>query len=145
MSSFLPFSLSFINLQNIIFIITSVIDIIAVSIIAISIIQIIFYLLKYNHKSLHLLQESFFSNSIIVKRNFISGLLLALEFEAANAILKMGVFASLIISQFEPSSSTSISTTTISDNFINNFIIFIIVLSVRIVINQSLRRFNQKI
>jgi hypothetical protein len=32
----------------------------------------------------------------IAKENFIRGLLLALEFESANAILKMGVFTSIL-------------------------------------------------
>ena len=142
--SLLLFSLSSINIENIIFIITSVIDIIAVSIIAISVIQIIYIFLKHNRKSFQLLQQrqsSSISNSNNIKRNFfISGLLLALEFEAANAILKMSVFTSIVIDK----SSTSTSTT-VSDNFMNNFIIFILVLSIRIAINQSLRRFNKNV
>jgi uncharacterized membrane protein len=142
--SLLLFSLSSINIENIIFIITSVIDIIAVSIIAISVIQIIYIFLKHNRKSFQLLQQrqsSSISNLNNIKRNFfISGLLLALEFEAANAILKMGVFTSIVIDK----SSTSTSTT-ISDNFMNKFIIFILVLSIRIAINQSLRRFNKNV
>jgi hypothetical protein len=46
------------------------------------------------------------------KGEFIKGLLLALEFESANAILKMGVF-------------TSIITGTITTFNLNNFIFFI--------------------
>lgn len=128
--SFSPF-----NIENITFVITSIIDIIAITIIAITVIQVILYFFKYNLKSL---LSSSNSNSKNIKRIFISGLLLALEFEAANAILKMGVFTFLAIDI----SSLSLSTT--SDNFVNNFIIFVIVLSIRIAINQSLRFENKK-
>jgi hypothetical protein len=134
---FILFSLSSINTENIFFLITYIIDIIAISVISISVIQTIFYLLKYNLKSFQLVQQSSISNSNIIKRNFISGLLLALEFEAANAILKMGVFTSFVIDQ-------SSSSSTLSDNFINNFVIFIMVLFIRIAINHSFARFHTK-
>lgn len=73
----------------------------------------------------------------MIKKNFIKGLLLALELESANAILKMGIFTSLITqsSSFSLLSSSSVS------NF-NNFIFFVAVLSLRIAINQTLRRFS---
>jgi hypothetical protein len=131
---FLPFSS--INFENITFIITSIIDIIAITIIAITIIQIIIYFFKYNVKSLVISSSN--SDSTNIKKIFISGLLLALEFEAANAILKMGVYTSLAIDKSVLSSST------ISDDFINNFIIFIMILSIRVAINQSLRRFGDR-
>ena len=71
----------------------------------------------------------------IIKKNFIRGLLLALELESANAILKMGIFTSLITqSSPSPPSPSSLF------NF-NNFIFFVAVLSLRIAINQTLRRF----
>ena len=128
--------LSYINIEDIIFTITSLIDIIAVSVIAISVIQTIYYLSLHNFKSiLSSAKTKSISNSNIIQRNFITGLILALEFEAANTILKMGVFTSLVIDK---------SSSTISDNFINNFIIFVMVISIRIAIKQSLGRFNKR-
>lgn len=137
LSFFLVLSLllSYINIEDIIFTITLVIDIIAVSVIAVSVIQTIYYLSIYNFKSiLSSAKTTSISNSNIIQRNFITGLMLALEFEAANTILKMGVFTSLVIDK---------SSTTLSDSFINNFIIFVMVISIRIAIKQSLRRFNK--
>ena len=64
-------------------------------------------------------------------KGFICSLLLALELESANAILKMGMF---IINNTNIDSQAS--------QEINNFIFFVSVLSVRITINQTLRRFN---
>ena len=127
--------LSYINIEDIIFTITLVIDIIAVSVIAVSVIQTIYYLSLYNFKSiLSSAKTTSISNSNIIQRNFITGLMLALEFEAANTILKMGVYTSLVIDKS--------SSTTISDIFITNFIIFVMVISIRIAIKQSLRRFH---
>jgi hypothetical protein len=68
----------------------------------------------------------------VIKENFIKGLLLALELESANAILKIGVFTSSLVGI-----STTASTSTFS---INNFIFFVGIFSVRIAINQTLRR-----
>jgi uncharacterized membrane protein len=128
--------LSYINIENIIFTITSLLDIIAVSVIAVSVIQTIYYLSIYNFKSiLSSAKTKSISNSNNIKRNFITGLILALEFEAANTILKMGIFTSLVIDKSSP---------TISDNFINNFIIFVMVISIRIAIKQSLGRFKKR-
>ncbi len=128
--------LSYINIEDIIFTITSLIDIIAVSVIAVSVIQTIYYLSIYNFKSiLSSAKTKSISNSNIIQRNFITGLILALEFEAANTILKIGIFASLVKDK---------SSSTISDNFINNFIIFVMVISIRIAIKQSLGRFNKR-
>jgi hypothetical protein len=67
----------------------------------------------------------------IAKENFIKGLLLALELESGNAILKLGIFTSIMT-----------GTITASTLNMNNFIFFIGVLSVRIGINQTLRRFS---
>ena len=127
--------LSYINIEDITFTITSLIDIIAVSVIAVSIIQTIYYLSIYNFKSILLSTKTkTISNSNVIQRNFITGLILALEFEAANTILKMGVFTSLVIDK---------SSSTLSDNFINNFIIFVMVISIRIAIRRFLR-FNKR-
>jgi hypothetical protein len=125
-----------INIEDIIFTITLVIDIMAISVIAVSVIQTIYYLSIYNFKSiLSSAKTTSISNSNIIQRNFITGLILALEFEAANTILKMGVFTSLVIDN---------SSSTLSYNFINNFIIFVMVISIRIAIKQSLGRFNKR-
>jgi hypothetical protein len=69
-------------------------------------------------------------NNITIK-NFIKSLLLALEMESANAVLKMGMFTIN-----NPNVDSHVSQNT------NNFIFFVAVLSVRIAINQTLRRFN---
>lgn len=63
-------------------------------------------------------------------RTLIRGLLLALEFESASAIIKLGIFTTNI---------------TVADPIgynIENFLFFVSVLTLRIVINQSLKRFN---
>lgn len=70
----------------------------------------------------------------VVKENLIRGLLLALELESANAILKMGVFTSNLVGI----STTSISST--STFGINNFVFFVAIFSLRIAINQTLKR-----
>ncbi len=71
-------------------------------------------------------------NNFTIK-NYIKSLLLALELESANAILKMGVFTSNITN----------ADFYVSDN-LDNFIFFVAVLSVRIIINQSLRLEQQR-
>ena len=127
--------LPYITIEDIIFTITLVIDIFAISVIAVSVIQTIYYLSIYNIKSiLSSAKTTSISDSNIIHRNFITGLILALEFEAANTILRMGVFTSLVIDK---------SSGTLSDNFINNFIIFVMVISIRIAIKQSLGRFHK--
>jgi hypothetical protein len=68
-------------------------------------------------------------------KSFINSLLLALELESANAILKMGEFVS------NATITTSSNFTTSSSN-INNFIFFVSILTVRIAINQTLRKYN---
>lgn len=63
--------------------------------------------------------------------NFINGLLLALELESANAILKMGLFTFY---------ATSESSNHTGNGNIENFIFFVALLSTRIAINQSIRK-----
>ena len=72
-----------------------------------------------------------------VKQNFVSGLLFALELESANAILKLGLFTSMATGL-----STSATTSPVPFTIGNNFIFFVAVLSLRIAINQTLRRFS---
>ncbi len=126
------------NSQDIIFLITSFIDLFAIIVIGVSVSLNILPLLKTTIKSSSVTskfseadQESDLTvnKRRIAKNNFIKGLLLALELESANAIMKLGIF-------------TSILTGTISTFNMNNFIFFIGLLSIRIAINQSLRRFN---
>jgi hypothetical protein len=85
----------------------------------------------------------------IAKKNFIRGLLLSLELECANAILKMGVFTSaLTVATQVNSTMSSVQPISLSINLISthtgfsNFMFFLIILSVRIAINQTLRRFG---
>ena len=72
------------------------------------------------------------------KKSFVTGLLLALELESANAILKMGLFtaSSVGLSSMLSQTQTPIS---VLDG---NFLFFVIVFGVRIAINQTLRRFS---
>jgi hypothetical protein len=77
-------------------------------------------------------EENHLLTRIIAKENFVRGLLLALEMESANAILKMCVFTSSLVGI-----PTTASTSTFS---INNFIFFVGIFSVRIAINQILRK-----
>jgi hypothetical protein len=88
---------------------------------------------SYRH---HRLQDHYppfeYKGEIAIK-NLVRGLLFALELEAANAILKLGVFTSFLTGATLLSGTSSIS-------IVNNFIFFIALLSVRIGINQGLRR-----
>lgn len=123
-------------MANIIFIITKTIDFFAVLIISISAIQtiipIIISLSKTNRK-----EDNYNNRDSIAIKSFINSLLLALELESANAILKMGLFISNATASTVDSSSSIFQ----SDNS-NNFIFFVAVLSVRIAINQTLKRYN---
>ena len=114
------------DVQYIIPIITNTIDLLVIIVIGISALQTIFhaprYIVGFHQKPK--------DNNIII-RNFVKGLLLALELESANAILRMSMFASDIAN----------ADSHMSQN-INDFIFFVAVLSVRIAINQALRRFN---
>ncbi|MGN6624291.1 MAG: hypothetical protein ACTHKK_09135 [Candidatus Nitrosocosmicus sp.] len=116
------------NAQSIVFIVTRIIDIFVVFIIGVSAFQIFVPLLltviKFKEKD---------NRSNISIKSFISSLLLALELESANAILKMGLFIS---------NNANIDYLSAINN--NNFVFFVAVLSVRIAINQTLRRYNIK-
>jgi hypothetical protein len=115
----------FFNIQNIIFVITKTIDFFVVLIICISTIQtiipIIISVIKIKRKE----------NNNIAIMSFINSLILSLELESANAILKMGLFA-----------SNATSYDHITSNNINSFIFFVAVLSVRIAINQTIKRYS---
>ena len=157
--SFFSFFFPYINNQEFISLITSTIDIFVAIIIAVSVIQAIVPIIntiirsiiispitsrRQNKKDRSQAQAT--EDKIIqqkqsmIKKNFIRGLLLALELESANAILKMGIFTSLI-TQSSSSSFSLLSSSSSSSNF-NNFIFFVAVLSLRIAINQTLRRFG---
>jgi hypothetical protein len=134
----------FSDAQSIISIITSIIDIFAIVVIAVTVFTSILPLIKSTATlSLPFLIKSSSDRQTakenyvlgrrrVIKENFIKGLLLALELESANAILKIGVFTSSLVGI-----STTASTSTFS---INNFIFFVGIFSVRIAINQTLRR-----
>ena len=117
------------DVQYMIPIITNTIDLLAVIVIGISALQTIFHAPRYVVGFTHQKPKD---NNIII-RNFIKGQLLALELESANAILKMGMFTSDIanVDYHMPQN-------------INDFIFFVsvLVLSVKIAINQTLRIFN---
>ena len=129
--------------QSIIPIITSIIDIIAIVVIAVSVFTTILPLIKSTITSSlpfviksssdrQTAADNYVSRRIAAKKNLIKGLLLALELESANAILRIGIFTSSLV---------GISTTSSTNTFgINNFIFFIGIFSLRIAINQTLRR-----
>lgn len=154
--SLLILSLYSFNFQDFIFLITSVIDIFAATIIAISTFQAIIPMMKVtvistldvrnrlpsstsaqeklvqrNDSSRDTKQKGYW-----IKKNFVRGLLLALELESANAILKMGLFTSIMIEMQQP--SLQLATT----QNISNFIFFVAILSIRVAINQTLRRYG---
>jgi len=146
------------NIQDFIFLITSTLDIFAATIIGVSIFQTIIPMVKVvkvtiistldvhnrlpssssaqeklvQHDSRDTKQKGYW-----IKTNFVRGLLLALELESANAILKMGLFTSIMIEMQQPS---SLQLTTIQN--INNFIFFVAILSIRVAINQTLRKYS---
>jgi hypothetical protein len=133
----------FSDAQNIISIIASVIDIFAIVVIAVTIFTSILPSIKstvalflpfiiQSSSDRQTAQENCALRRRVLKANLIKGLLLALELESANAILKMGIFTSGLVG-ISPISSTS----TFS---INNFIFFVGIFSLRIAINQTIRR-----
>ncbi len=157
----LPFSFSVLtSFYNLIQLVIQLIDVMAIFIVLVSIIQSIKPLLSFivgdtfrpssqiskegdvnntdtstDTKSKRLLVNDAYDAS---KKSFVNGLLLALELESANAILKMGMFTSssvgLIALQLQsPASIQALS---------GNFLIFVVILSLRIAINQTLRRFS---
>jgi hypothetical protein len=140
-ASITMFSSIFSDAQNIISIITSIIDIFAIVVIAITVSTTILPLIKSSITSSFAFvtksssdrrnEENHLLSRIIAKENFVRGLLLALELESANAILKMGVFTSSLV---------GIPTASNSTFNINNFVFFVGIFSVRIAINQTLRK-----
>ena len=121
--SLLILSLYSFNFQDFIFLITSVIDIFAATIIAISTFQAIIPMMKVTVISTLDVRNRLPSSTSAqeklvqrndsrdtkqkgywIKKNFVRGLLLALELESANAILKMGLFTSIMIETQQPSS-----------------------------------------
>ncbi|MDQ3837335.1 MAG: hypothetical protein M3270_10445 [Thermoproteota archaeon] len=157
----LPFSFSVLaSFYNLIQLVIQLIDIMAILIVLISIIQSIKPFLSYivratfrpssqiskedngnntdtstDTKSKRLLINDRYNSS---KKSFVNGLLLVLELESANAILKMGVFTSSSVGLNSlllqsPSSIQALS---------GNFLFFVVILSLRIAINQTLRRFS---
>lgn len=153
--SLLILSLYSFNFQDFIFLITSVIDIFAATIIAISTFQAIIPMMKVTVISTLDVRNRLPSSTSAqeklvqrndshdtkqkgywIKKNFVRGLLLALELESANAILKMGLFTSIMIEMQQP--SLQLATT----QNISNFIFFVAILSIRVAINQTLRRYG---
>ena len=134
----------FSDAQSIISIINSIVDIFAIVVIAVTVFTSILpliknvaalslsYIIKSSKDRQKTTEENYLLRRRAVKENFIKGLLLALELESANAILKMGIFTSSLVGI-----STTLSTSTFN---INNFIFFVGIFSVRIAINQTLRR-----
>ena len=116
----------FFDAGDIISIITKTIDLFAVLIFGVSALQTMVPLIT------SVVRDPIKLNNDVPIKGFINSVLLALELESANAILKMAAFAS---------GATSTTDNLTSDN-INNFILFVAVLSVRIAINQTLRRFR---
>ena len=72
------------------------------------------------------------------KKSFVGGLLFALELESANAILKMGLFTATSVGL----NSMLLQTQSPISILDGNFLFFVLVLAVRIAINQTLRRFS---
>lgn len=127
--------------------ITLLLDFIAVTIIAVSIFQVLMFKVFTRHAYYfpflyYKNGPSQTKNERVSKRNglkrnvslkvLVSGLLLALEFESASAIIKLGIFTTSI---------TAPSSESLSSNF-DNFIFFCSILTLRIMLNQSLKRFN---
>lgn len=127
--------LTFSYITDILSMFTRVIDIMTVSVIAISAFQALITILKqrlfiFSNYERASTQGSNKNQTDTVVKNFIKGLLLALEFESANAIIKMGMFTASITTE-----------NSLASNF-NDFAFFVGILLLRIVINQSLRRFS---
>jgi hypothetical protein len=134
----------FSDAQSIISTISSMIDIFAIAVIGVSVFASIPALIKTT-ATLPLpflirsppegqtATENYLVRRRVVKENLIRGLLLALELESANAILKMGVFTSGVVGIYITSSSTNTFG-------INNFIFFVAIFSLRIAINRALTR-----
>ena len=160
----LPFSFPVIlpSFNDFIQLIISIIDAIAIAIVIISIIQAIKPFLMYSIRATFrsfdqtsientnddasndtsrdtqpkkLLIGSRYNSS---KKSFVNGLLFALELESANAILKMGLFTASSVGL----NSMLLQTQTPISVLGGNFLFFVLVLAVRIAINQTLHRFS---
>jgi hypothetical protein len=134
----------FSDAQSIISTISSMIDIFAIAVIGVSVFGSIPALIKTtatlplpflirSPPERQTATENYLVRRRVVKENLIRGLLLALELESANAILKMGVFTSGVVGIYITSSSTNTFG-------INNFIFFVAIFSLRIAINRALTR-----
>ena len=124
--------------------ITTILDVFAVTIVAISVFQALIssvfkhvsypfsflsnrYDIQIKNSKDHKVQSYKVSSST---RNLIRGLLLGLEFESTSAIIKLGIFM------------TNITISAPIGENINDFLFFSSILTLRIIINQALRRFN---
>lgn len=127
-------------------IITQILDFIAVTIIAITIFQFVVsrFFTRYDFVFPHYKNRLGGSSSSNRKYNFfkmklfggnirigdlVKGLLLSLEFESASAILKLGIFTTSFTLLSEPLSSN-----------LDKFAFFVGILTLRIALNQSLRK-----
>ncbi len=72
------------------------------------------------------------------KKSSVKGLLFALELESANAILKMGIFTTSSVGL----NPLSVQSQAVSQALASNFLFFVVIISLRIAINQTLRRFS---
>jgi hypothetical protein len=130
--------------NNVVSLVTKTIDVFVLTIISLSTIQALTSMIVYKIKELmfgltdrrqEIPKESNVANkkdaTFLKMRNLINSLLLALELESANAILKMGLFASIVTD----------TDNSFSANGLNNFIFFMALLSLRIAINQTIRKF----
>ena len=147
------------TLYNFIQLVTQLIDIMAIAIVLISIVQAIKPFLSY------IIRATFRTSSQISigdvdnntntskgaekrlmtgngynssKNSFVKGLLLALELESANAILKMGIFTASSVGL----NPLLVQSHVYSQAFGSNFLFFVVIFSLRIAINQTLRRFS---
>ncbi|HYF99399.1 MAG TPA: hypothetical protein VD815_04850 [Candidatus Saccharimonadales bacterium] len=132
------------DIAEILRVITWILDLFAVTIIAVSVFQALvsrpfakfsFLLSPYTNglssqsKNNKDFKEKLYKGNTTI-RNLVSGLLLALEFESASAIIKLGIF------------TTSITMPHSISNNLDEFIFIVSILFLRIVLNQSLRRFT---
>jgi len=125
-------------------IITRILDFIAVTIIAVSIFQLLVSKVFSWHdfpfpshknelggsRKYNVFKGKLFKGKISLG-DLINGLLLALEFESASAIIKLGIFTTSITLLSEPLSSN-----------LGKFAFFVGILTLRIALNQSLRRYK---
>ncbi|KAA2280437.1 hypothetical protein [Candidatus Nitrosocosmicus sp. SS] len=130
-------------------IITQILDFIAVTNIAISIFQFVvsrffarhdFVFPHYkkrlggssssSNRKYNFFKMKLFGGNICIG-DLVKGLLLSLEFESASAILKLGIFTTSITLLSEPLSSN-----------LDKFAFFVGILTLRIVLNQSLRKYE---